>query len=126
MAPPRRRRGQYHPGVRYENRREAPVYTISALRAEQISRPLLALKPALAALPLEELVAHPETAELIASAGVEAAVTLPRVFWDRELPEMELRLEQLRNLGVETACAAPWPGPAGPAPGVPLPGRFRP
>ena len=25
MAPPRRRRGQYHPGVRYENRREAPV-----------------------------------------------------------------------------------------------------
>ena len=105
MAPPRRRRGQYHPGVRYENRREAPVYTISALRAEQISRPLLALKPALAALPLEELVAHPETAELIASAGVEAAVTLPRVFWDRELPEMELRLEQLRNLGVETACA---------------------
>lgn len=32
-------------------------------------------------------------------------VTLPRVFWDRELPEMELRLEQLRNLGVETACA---------------------
>lgn len=32
-------------------------------------------------------------------------MTLPRVFWDREVLEMELRLEQLRHLGVETAYA---------------------
>lgn len=104
-APPPRRRGQYHPGVRYENRTTPPVYTISALRADQISRQLLDLQPAVIALPLEELVAHPDTAEDILRAGIEAAATLPRVFWDREVPEMELRLEQLRYLGVETAYA---------------------
>lgn len=103
IAPPVRRRGEYHPGVRYENRKTAPQLTLSLLRAEQFSEGLLDCHPHSIALPLEELVAHPEVVESMLKAGVAPAVTMPRVFWDRERPELELRLSQLRHIGVETA-----------------------
>ncbi len=104
-TPPPRSQGTYHPGVRYENRTEPPVFTISALQVEQISPRLLELNPGVIALPLEEIIAHPNKVDDMVASGVEMAVTLPRVFWDRELLEMELRLEQIRNLGVKTAYA---------------------
>lgn len=102
---PSRRRGAYQPSHHCPNQTQPPVFTISALRADQISAPLLALHPAVVALPLEALVTHPDKVTEILRANVEAAVTLPRVFWDRELPELELQLKQLHDLGVTTAYA---------------------
>ena len=98
---PRRRTGQYHPGARYENRREAPVLTISVRTAEQVTRELLDLGPAIVYIPLEELAAHPEKAQ--APAGTSIGVILPRIAWDREFPQMVENLKKVKDLGVQDA-----------------------
>ena len=98
MAPPVRRRGTFQPGVRYENRREEPLLTVSVSRAEQVTGALLALSPALIYVPLEELAAHPE----LAGRG-NLAVTLPRIAWDREWKTMIEQLRRVRDMGVEDA-----------------------
>ena len=100
-APPKRRAGEFHPGARYENRREPPVLTLSVRRAEQLTRELLDLGPALVYLPLEELCAHPEKAA--APAGTRIGVILPRVAWDREYPALTDQLDKARSLGVRDA-----------------------
>ena len=100
-APPRRRSGEYHAGARYENRREPPVLTISVRTAEQVTGELLALKPAMVYIPLDELAAHPELAAGTADTAV--GVILPRIAWDREFPALREKLEQLRALGVRDA-----------------------
>ena len=81
--PPRRRQGEYHPGARYENRKEPPELTLSVRTAEQVTKELLDLGPAMVCIPLEELAAHPEKAQ--APAGTKIGVILPRVAWDREM-----------------------------------------
>ena len=101
QALPRRRSGEYHAGVRYENRKEPPVLTLSMRTAEQVTPELLALGPALVYLPLEELAAHPEKAQ--APAGTRIGVILPRVAWDREMGQVEEQLRQVKDLGVTDA-----------------------
>ena len=98
---PRRRSGEYHAGVRYENCKEPPVLTLSMRTAEQVTPELLALGPALVYLPLEELAAHPEKAQ--APAGTRIGVILPRVAWDREMGQVEEQLRQVKDLGVTDA-----------------------
>ena len=100
-VPPARRAGEFHPGARYENRREPPLLTISVRRAEQVTKELLDLGPALVYLPLEELCAHPELAQ--APAGTKIGVILPRVAWDREYPALTDALDQARRLGITDA-----------------------
>ena len=104
-AVPERRHAPYREGARYENRREGPVVTASLLRAGQLTAELAALAPALVYLPAEELAAHPEAAETAAAYGVPLAVTLPRVCFDREAPELTELLERCRALGVTQALA---------------------
>ena len=99
--PPKRRSGEFHPGARYENRREPPALTLSVRRAEQVTRELLDLGPALVYLPLEELCAHPEKAQ--GPAGTQIGVILPRVVWDREMPALTDQLDRARSLGVTDA-----------------------
>ena len=100
-VPPARRTGEFHPGARYENRKEPPLLTISVRRAEQVTKELLDLGPALVYLPLEELCAHPELAQ--APAGTKIGVILPRVAWDREYPALTDALDQARRLGITDA-----------------------
>ena len=52
---------------------------------------------------MDEWIAHPELVEPVLQADVEPALVMPRVFWDRERSELELRLRQLHALGLETA-----------------------
>lgn len=99
--PPRRRQGEYHPGARYENRKEPPELTISVRTAEQVTKELLDLGPAMVYIPLEELAAHPEKAQ--APAGTKIGVILPRVAWDREMGQVEEQLRQVKDLGVTDA-----------------------
>ena len=98
---PRRRQGEFHPGARYENRKEPPALTISARTAEQVTRELLALGPAMVYIPLEELAAHPEKAQ--APAGTKIGVILPRVAWDREMDQVTDQLRQVKDLGITDA-----------------------
>ena len=99
--PPVRRVGEFHPGYRYENRREAPEITMSVRRADQISRELIALEPALLYVPLDELDVHPECSAV--SGATRVGVILPRVVWDREWPAFSEKLRQVRQLGVTDA-----------------------
>ena len=98
---PRRRQGEFHPGARYENRKELPAVTISVRTAEQVTRELLALGPAMVYIPLEELAAHPEKAQ--APAGTKIGVILPRVAWDREMDQVTDQLRQVKELGITDA-----------------------
>ena len=99
--PPRRRQGEYHPGARYENRKEPPELTISVRTAEQVTKELLDLGPTMVYIPLEELAAHPEKAQ--APAGTKIGVILPRIAWDREMGQVEEQLRQVKDLGVTDA-----------------------
>ena len=100
-----RHTGEFHPGVRYENRRTPPVFTVGLRRADQLTQELVKLSPALVYLPAEELAACPEKAELARQAGVELAVSLPRICWDRELETLDRYLEQAKKLGVTQVLA---------------------
>ena len=104
-ALPQRHTGEFHPGVRYENRRTPPVFTVGLRRADQLTQELVKLSPALIYLPAEELAACPEKAELARQTGVELAVSLPRICWDRELAALDRYLEQAKKLGVTQVLA---------------------
>ncbi len=105
---PRRRRTAYQPGVRYENQKEPPVFTVSLRTAGQLSGDLLKLNPALIYLPADEGASHPEAVERCRQAGVPVAVSLPRICTDGELPRLEQDLVALRELGVTEALAGTW------------------
>ena len=102
-APPKRRKEEFNPGVRYEGRREGPVFTFSLSHARQLSQELLKLKPALIYLPVAEAATHPEVVEQARAKGVPVAVTLPRILWDNEKPQLKKDLETVRALGVTDA-----------------------
>jgi putative protease len=105
VVPPVRKKEPFRPGVRYENQKLPPVYTVSVRTAEQISDPLLRLRPALVYLPVEEGEAHPEAVERCKQADVPVAALLPRVCSDGETSRLEQQLLALRDLGVEEALA---------------------
>ena len=105
VLPPERRREPFHPGVRYENPKQAPAITLSVSSHEQISAELLNLKPALIYIPTHIAAAHPETVERCRNAGVPVAALLPRICSDTEADIMEKDLTALRDLGVEEVLA---------------------
>lgn len=102
-APPKRRKEEFNPGVRYEGRREEPVLTVSLSQARQLSQELLKLKPALIYLPVAEAAAHPEAVEQARAKGVPVAAALPRILWDNEKPQLKKDLDAVRELGVTDA-----------------------
>ena len=104
-APPQRSTGEFHPGVRYENRRTEPVFTVSLRTASQLSWELVNLAPAMIYLPADEAAANPEKVELCQKAGIPLVAALPRVCWDRELPALDRDLEKLRQMGVTEVLA---------------------
>ena len=105
IALPDRQTGQFHPGVRYENRKDTPVFTVSLRTADQLSWELVKQAPALIYLPADEAATHPDKLDLAKQAGVPVAVTLPRVCWDRELTALDKDLEKLRQMGVTQVLA---------------------
>ncbi len=107
---PRRLTAPYTPPPALPNRDQAPVFTLSLERAEQVTAALLEQKPASVALPLEELYSHLEIVEQILQCGIELAVVLPRILWDREQKTALAQLQALRERGVRAAYASTWSG----------------
>ena len=105
MTPPQRRKEEFHPGVRYQNPKEAPLVTVSVQDVNQITPELLALKPALLYIPADQGAAHPEVVERCRAAGVPVAVNLPRICSDTERQALESDLNTLHKLGVEETLA---------------------
>ncbi len=106
VAAPRRRERPALPLPAVPNRTEAPVYTVSLHAASQLTDELLRCRPVSVALPLEELQYNSDIIEKILQFGIECAVTLPRVLWDRERSIVQKALKQLRDLGVSAAYAS--------------------
>ena len=105
QALPQRRKEPFRPGVRYENPKLPPVFTVSLRTAEQFSDELLRLGPALIYLPADEAAANPDLVSRCRQANIPLAVTMPRICTDKELPQLEQDLVALRNLGVTEALA---------------------
>ncbi len=101
---PKRRVGEFHAGVRYENPKEPPKLTVSVRRADQVSPELLRLGPAILYLPAHELADHPECLKGL-TPETAVGVVLPRVAWDRELPELKGQLRACREAGATEALA---------------------
>ena len=108
QQPPQRRKEPFRPGVRYENPKGAPVFTVSLRTTGQLSPELLRLRPALIYLPADEGASHLEDVRRCQEAGVPVAAVLPRICTDRELPQLEQELFALRRAGVEEALAGSW------------------
>ena len=104
-AVPAPRLGEFHAGVRYENRREAPILTLSLRRAEQLTGELLDLRPAMIYLPLDEAARHPDAVRTILARDTAAGVILPRVCWDRERDQLRRDLDAVAALGATDALA---------------------
>ena len=103
QKPPRRRKEEFHPGVRYEGRKADPLLTFSLSSARQLTRELVRLKPALIYLPVAEIAAHPEAVALAKEHGVSVVAALPRILWDNEKSRLKKDLEQSRALGITEA-----------------------
>ncbi len=107
---PQRPTAPYTPPPALSNRTQAPVFTLWAERAAQVTDALLGQKPASVALPLEELLSNLEIVDKIIQNGIEAAVVLPRILWDREQETARAQLKTLRARGVSAAYASTWSG----------------
>ncbi|MBQ9974434.1 MAG: U32 family peptidase [Oscillospiraceae bacterium] len=101
-----RPKGEFKPGVRYENSRQKPKINVSVRTADQVSAELLQLKPDTLYIPCDEAAAHPECVKAARAEGVEVCTVLPRIFWDKERDAVVRDLEKLKTLGVEEALVA--------------------
>lgn len=86
-------------------RTEPPRYTITLLRACQLSDALCAAPCALIYLPPEEISRHADLISAYAARhpSLRFGVQLPRVAWDHELPILGAQLALCRSLGIEDA-----------------------
>ncbi len=99
-ALPERRHGAYKLGARYENYRNEPDIYVSLRRVEQMTFELVKQSPAMITLPVEEIAAHPENVAGTIRRGVPVAAVLPRVCFDRELPDLCKQMEAAKEAGV--------------------------
>ena len=97
---PKRHKGSFKEGVRYENRREAPELTVSVRKAGQVSPDLLRLAPAILYVPVGELAANPQRFKEL-SRETTLVPALPRIAWDREGQELKEQLKKARDMGCD-------------------------
>ena len=99
-ALPDRPAAPFKAGIRYENPKDPPGFTVSLRRYDQLSDQLLALRPERLYLPVDEIAAHPEAAKQCQAAGVPLCVTLPRVVFDSERTQVVSLLDTATGLNV--------------------------
>lgn len=99
-AVPERRSNPYKVGARYENPHTEPQINLSLRKCTQLSSDLLRQKPDLIYLPADEIAADPSRVNEVLSRNIPVCAVLPRVCFDRELPELCRQLEECRKLGI--------------------------
>ncbi len=105
IAVPERRSNPYKVGARYENPRTAPQINVSLRKANQLTFELLRQKPSLIYLPTDEIAADPTRVREALSREIPVCAVLPRVCFDRELPELRRQLEECQKLGITDVLA---------------------
>ena len=96
---PQRRINAYNRPALYDGMTGEPQLTISVRQVGQITSRMLAMRPAVLYVPLEEIIAHPELPGLL---GVETqlAAVLPRVFWSEDNQKIASQLREVYHMGV--------------------------
>lgn len=90
--------------LRYPNENNKPVYTVSVKQVSQLSADMLAMKPEVLYIPLEEILAEPARVEpFIKSNDTQVAVKLPYVITDDITPKLKRQLEKVYSMGVRQA-----------------------
>lgn len=100
-APPKRRELPVPPSPAGDRAAAAPRFTVSVTTAAQLTPQLLALGPARVYVPLELLAAFTALPE----ADTEWCAILPRVWRDRDEPELRRWLDHAKSLGVTAVLA---------------------
>ncbi|MDP4108495.1 MAG: U32 family peptidase [Bacillota bacterium] len=98
-----RRIGEFYPGFKRINRTEAPSYSVSVTKFDQLSLDLLRCRPEFLYLPLEEAFKHMDDIEVLLAGGINCGITFPRIIFDSEWPEVEAMLVKMKALGVSDA-----------------------
>ena len=101
-SPTRRPIGAFKPGVKLLNEKRPVVYTVSVLRAEQVTDELLRMAPAMVTIPLAEL-SHVLDRVPEWSAHTTLCVGFPRIIRDLELPKIKEQLLFIRAAGIRHA-----------------------
>lgn len=104
-AVPERRSNPYKVGARYENPRGEPLINVSLRKANQLTFELLRQKPSLVYLPTDEIAANPHKVKEAFQREIPMCAVLPRVCFDRELPELRRQLEACQKLGITEVLA---------------------
>ena len=91
--------GSYSAPVHVEGVEHDPVLTVCVRTVEQITPKLLRCAPAMLAVPLSELAAHPELMDSVPEQTQLTAV-MPRVIFDRERTKIAGLLERIYAMGV--------------------------
>lgn len=102
-ALPQRRHSEFKPGARYENYPGEPELYVSLRHAGQLTFELVKAKPARITLPVEEIAANLGNVKGAMERGVAVAAVLPRICFDRELPQLRAALTACREAGVTDA-----------------------
>lgn len=103
-TPTLRRSLPYEPRQEDMGRSDLPPELTVALRsAGQLTEELILRRPAVIYLPLEEALKCGERFGALAALGIEPSVVLPRVLWNREVPQVERDLKALKDCGVVSA-----------------------
>jgi len=83
---------------------DAPVLTVSVLKASQLSREMAELKPYAVYIPAEEFeTGYKQIKPFLDDMEINVCVTLPRVIHDNELDKCTKLLEKAREMGVTQA-----------------------
>ena len=103
-VPPRRTLPVTLPGKGTPSAR-APQMALSFRYWKQLSEEILAEKPALVYLPSQEMARHQRDLKALISRhpSTRFAVVFPRIFWDRELPQLRRELSAAQAAGVDCA-----------------------
>ena len=102
-TPPKRRKTEFNPGVRYDGNRKEPGLIFSFSHARQMTKEMVDLNPTMIYLPVAEAAAHSEVVERARAKGVPVAVTLPRILWDNEKSLLKKDLDTVRAMGITDA-----------------------
>lgn len=86
------------------NRTEMPIFTISVLKASQLSKELAALKPHSVYVPAEEFeTGYKHLKPFLDDMEINVCVVLPRVIHDNEIEKCTELLEKAKSFGVSEA-----------------------
>ncbi len=99
-----RAEGEFVPGYHLINREDKPLYTVSVLKAEQLTPALAELKPAVVYVPAEQIDKNPAALKpFLDDPDIAVAVRVPRVIFDSQKKDVAAMLEKAAGLGIKQA-----------------------